>query len=248
MLGQHAAVPEAATLMQVKRPRRSGFGVRGAGLAADQGAARARGQTAPGKPSTTARTIEAPMETPLQISFRDMDPSPSIEARIREKAAKLERFFDRITSCRVVVEARNRHQRSGRLYIVRIDLRVPGAELVAGHGRPRDHAHEDVYVAIRDAFDAAGRQLEDHARRFRAAVKQHDAPAHGRVTRLFPDYGFVETSDGQEVYFHRNSVVEGSFERLEAGDEVRLVVAEGEGTKGAQASSVIPIGKHHPQP
>jgi ribosomal subunit interface protein len=187
------------------------------------------------------------MQTPLQITFRDMDPSPAIEARIREKAAKLERFFDRITSCRVVVEARNKHQRTGRLYAVRIDLRLPGEEVVAGHGHPQDHAHEDVHVAIRDAFDALGRRLEDHARRFRAEVKQHTAPAHGRVARLFPDYGFVETADGQEVYFHRNSVAEGSFAHLRAGDEVRLVVAEGEGEKGAQASTVIPVGKHHPQ-
>ncbi|MFO1058330.1 MAG: HPF/RaiA family ribosome-associated protein [Dongiaceae bacterium] len=187
------------------------------------------------------------MEIPLQISFRDMDPSPAIEARIREKAAKLEHFFERIVSCRVVVEARNRHQRSGRLYAVRIDLRVPGAELVAGHGHARDHAHEDVQVAVRDAFEAIGRQLEDHARRSRAEVKQHAAPDHGKVARLFQDYGFVETADGLEVYFHRNSVPEGAFERLQAGDEVRLVVAEGEGEKGAQASTVTPVGKHHPQ-
>jgi ribosomal subunit interface protein len=187
------------------------------------------------------------MEIPLQISFRDMDPSPAIEARIREKAAKLEHFFERIVSCRVTVEARNRHQRQGRLYAVRIDLRIPGAEIVAGHGHPRDHAHEDVQVAIRDAFDALGRQLEDRARRDRAEVKQHAAPDHGRVSRLFPDYGFARTADGQEVYFHRNSVSGGGFERLQAGDEVRLVIAEGEGEKGAQASTVTPVGKHHPQ-
>jgi ribosomal subunit interface protein len=186
------------------------------------------------------------MPIPLQITFRDMDPSPAIEARIREKAAKLERFAPRITSCRVVVEERNRHQRQGRLYGIHIDLRAPGEELVAGHGHPLDHAHEDVYVAIRDAFAAARRRLEDHSRRQRGDVKTHDAAPHGKIARLFPDHGFIETSDGFEVYFHKNSVTGGGFESLVAGDEVRLVVAENESAAGPQASTVVKLGKHHP--
>ena len=107
------------------------------------------------------------METPLRISFRNMDPSEAVEANVREKAAKLERFFDRITSCRVVVEAPHRHRHKGKLYNVRIDLAVPGKALVVTHSGPKNHAHEDVYVAIRDAFGAAARQLEDHARKVR---------------------------------------------------------------------------------
>ena len=185
------------------------------------------------------------MAIPLQISFRDMDPSPAIEARIREKAAKLERFASRITSCRVVVEARNRHQRQGTLYNVHIDLRAPGEQLVVGHGHPLDHAHEDVYVAIRDAFAAARRRLEDHARRARGDVKTHVEAPHGRIARLLPDHGFIATSDGQEVYFHRNSVVGHAFESLAVDDEVRLVVAENEGNDGPQASTVEKLGKHH---
>jgi ribosomal subunit interface protein len=185
------------------------------------------------------------MTIPLQISFRDMDPSPAIEARIREKAAKLERFASRITSCGVVVEARNRHQRQGRLYNVRINLRAPGEELVVGQGHPHDHAHEDVNVAIRDAFDAARRQLEDHTHRQRGDVKTHAEAPHGKIARLFPDHGFIATSDGNEVYFHRNSVSGDRFESLETGDEVRLVVAEGEGIEGPQASTVVKLGKHH---
>ncbi|MCE2510461.1 MAG: ribosome-associated translation inhibitor RaiA [Alphaproteobacteria bacterium] len=109
------------------------------------------------------------METPLQISFRNMDPSEAVEANVREKASKLERFFDRITSCRVVIEAPHRHHHKGKLYNVRIDLTVPGKELVVTHSGPGNHAHEDVYVAIRDAFGAAARQLEDHARKIREA-------------------------------------------------------------------------------
>jgi len=107
------------------------------------------------------------MQVPLQVSFLGMEPSPAVEARIREKAAKLERFSTRIVGCRVTVEAPHRHHRHGKLYSVRIDLSVPGKEVSVSHTGPLNHAHEDVYVAIRDAFDAAGRQLQDHARKMR---------------------------------------------------------------------------------
>jgi len=185
------------------------------------------------------------MQMPLQISFHGMEPSPAIEARIREKSAKLERFSNRIVGCRVVVEAPHRHHRHGKLYNVRIDLSVPGKDVFVGHSGPLNHAHEDVNVAIRDAFNAAARQLEDHARQMRGDVKTHAAPAHGKISQLLEDYGFVETPNGQEVYFHKNSVVDADFYTLEIGNEVRLVIAEDEGAKGAQASAVIPVGKHH---
>ena len=104
------------------------------------------------------------MELPLQISFRGMSKSPATETLIRERAAKLERFHDRITACRVVVEAHHRHQHKGRLYHVRIDLTVPGREIVVAREPADDHSHEDIKVAIHDAFDAARRQLEDYVR------------------------------------------------------------------------------------
>ncbi|MEW5703672.1 MAG: ribosome-associated translation inhibitor RaiA [Pseudomonadota bacterium] len=107
------------------------------------------------------------MEIPLQITFRNMDPSEAIEANVREKTDKLERYFDRITSCRVVIEAPHRHHTKGKLYNVRIDIGVPGKEIVVTHSGPKDHAHEDAYVAIRDAFNAAARQIEDYARKLR---------------------------------------------------------------------------------
>jgi ribosomal subunit interface protein len=185
------------------------------------------------------------MQIPLQITFRDMEPSPAVEAQIRERAGKLEQFFDRITGCHVVVGARHRHQHKGKLYALRIDLHVPGQEIIVDHVRLEDHAHEDVYVAIRDAFDAAARQLEDHVRRFRGDVKAHEVPLHGKVLRLFPDHGFIETTDGQEVYFHKNSVVDGRFDELAAGSAVRLVTAESESAAGSQATTVVPLGKHH---
>jgi ribosomal subunit interface protein len=188
---------------------------------------------------------EGTMQIPLQISFRNMDPSPAIEARIREKAAKLERFHDRIIGCIVVVEAPHRHHHKGKLYNVRIDITLPGKDVVVDRAKPLDHAHEDVYVAIRDAFDAAARRLEDQARKMRGSVKGHAAPSHGKIENLFGDYGFITTAEGDEVYFHRNSVVGVNFDTLEVGNEVSLVVAEEEGENGLQASTVKPVGKHH---
>lgn len=188
------------------------------------------------------------MQKPLEIRFHRMEPSPAIEARIREKAAELERFFERITSCRVTVEKEHRHHHQGNLFRVRLDIGVPGREIAISHTGPRDHAHEDVYVALRDAFNAAVRRLEDHAREQRGKVKRHAAPLHGtvRMIDLEGGFGFVETGQG-EVYFHRNSVVEGAFERIEPGAEVRLEVAERESGEGWQATSVHPVGKHHQQ-
>lgn len=187
------------------------------------------------------------MQVPVQVTFRNMDRSDAVEANILERSKKLERFFDRIISCKVVVEAPHRRHTKGKLFDVRIDLVVPGKELVINRNGPKNHAHEDVYVAIRDAFNAAVRVLEDHSRKSRGEVKAHETPRHGTVARLFPfeGYGFIETSEGREIYFHRNSVVNGGFDTLEVGDEVRLVVAYDESEHGPQASTVTPIGKHH---
>ncbi len=187
------------------------------------------------------------MQIPLEITFRHMAPSAAVEANIRERAAKLERYFDRIIGCRVVVEAPHRHHQKGKLYSISINISVPGKELVVNNKRSKNHAHEDVYVAVRDSFNAAARKLEDHSRKVRGAVKAHEAPLHGRVARLFPyeGYGFIEMADGQEVYFHRNAVINGDFDALAVGTEVRVAVAEGEGANGPQASSVTAIGKHH---
>ena len=120
------------------------------------------------------------MKIPLQITFRDMEPSEAVEAKIREKAAKLEQYYDGIMSCRVMVEAPHGHHHQGRLYQVRIDLGVPDDELVVTHAHHhKDHAHEDVYVAIRDAFDAARRQVQDYVKIRRGKVKAHEPPVQG---------------------------------------------------------------------
>ena len=185
------------------------------------------------------------MQRPLEIRFRQMDPSPAIEARIRAKAAALERFSERITGCRVLVEKEHRHHHKGNLFRVRVEIDAPGKELAVTHSGPMDHAHEDVKVAIRDAFDAAVRRLEDHVRRHGGKVKAHEVPLHGTVRMVDQDggFGFVETAQG-EVYFHRNSVAEGGFAALEPGSEVRLEIAERESADGCQATTERPIGKH----
>jgi ribosomal subunit interface protein len=110
------------------------------------------------------------VQIPLQITIRDVDHSEALETRIRDKAQKLEEFFKHIMSCRVVVEAPHKHHHQGKQFNVRIDIGVPGSEIVVN----RDH-HEDVYVALRDAFDAAKRQLEDYARKMRGDIKTHEA-------------------------------------------------------------------------
>lgn len=186
------------------------------------------------------------MQLPLQITFRDMEHSDAVEAAIREKAAKLEQFYDQIMSCRVVVEAPHAHQHKGRLFQIRIDLTVPEGELLVNHEHHhQDHSHEDVYVALRDAFNAMQRQLQDHVRQRRGKIKQHATPAHGRVLGLNPEanYGKIETPDEREIYFHRNSVLDNGFDKLAVGAEVRFVEEMGE--RGPQASSVTLVGKHH---
>lgn len=187
------------------------------------------------------------MQVPLQIEFQNMDPSDAVEARVRERVEKLEQFFPRIVGCRVTVIAPHHHHRQGKLYDVHIDIDVPGKHILVNHTGPKDHAHEDVYVALRDAFNAAQRQLEDHSRKVRQKVKHHEAPPHGKVLRLFPyeGYGFVELADGQEIYFHRNSVIDDGFDQLEVGHEVRVEYIEGESAEGPQATTVRPVGKHH---
>jgi ribosomal subunit interface protein len=187
------------------------------------------------------------MDTSLQISFRNMDRSEAVEARVREKAEKLEKYYGRLTSCRVMIEVPERRHHKGMLFHVRIELGVPGKKLVVSRHPKDKHAHEDVYVAIRDAFDAARRRLEDYVRKTGGKIKTHEVPLHGKVLRLFPfeGYGFIAASDGREIYFHKNSVLSGAFDRLEVGNEVRLVVAERESAEGPQASTVDPLGKHH---
>lgn len=168
-----------------------------------------------------------------QVTFKDIPPSEAIESVILEKASKLERYYNRIMGCRIAVEAVQQRKHQGKLYSVRIDLTVPGSEIVINKIE-----NEDLYVAIRDAFDAARRRLEAFAEKQRGDIKQHEEPPRGRVARIVAaeGYGFILTSDGREVYFHRNSVINPDFDRLKEGMEV--VFIEVQGKKGPQAARV----------
>jgi ribosomal subunit interface protein len=180
------------------------------------------------------------MQIPVEITLRDIPHSDAVETRIREKIDKLDRFHERVMSCRVTVESPQQKKHQGKLYSVHIDMKVPGGgELVVNRMQ-----NEDIYVAIRDAFNAAGRQLEDHVRVQRGDVKTHAVPHIGRVIQMFPaqGYGFIETPDRRHVYFHRNSVAQPGFDRLEIGIEVEFV--EEMGNEGPQAR-MVSLGKHH---
>jgi len=184
------------------------------------------------------------MKLPVQIAFHNMRRDAEIESAIRANAEWLDNYEDQIMSCRVVVDCPHLHHKEGNLYQIRIDLKVPKHELVVKRGPSQHAGYRDLDITIRDAFDEVRRQLEDHARRRRGEVKVHESLPHARVVRVFPEtgYGFLETTDGREVYFHGHSVVEADFEDLRIGTEVRFV--EELGDKGAQASTVIPVGRH----
>ena len=166
---------------------------------------------------------------------------------MRKKAEKLEQFYPNIIGCRVVVSGIHHHHHKGNLYSVHIYLTVPEKEIVVSHEKHDQHAHEDVYVVIRDAFNAVRRQLEDYSRVRRGDTKTHVPPLYGKVVQLDEreGYGFIETTDGRQVYFHKNSVLEGGFATLSPGCDVRFEEREGEGEEGPQASTVHIIGKHH---
>ncbi len=186
------------------------------------------------------------MQIPVDITFKGIEPTDTLNRRIRGWVDKLERMYDRITRCEVLIETPHRHHRQGREYHVRVRLTVPGGELVASHDPGPDGAREDVYVALRDAFLAIRRQLEDHLRtRLR---RDHDAgerttPQHAHVTfvDVEGEWGWLEPDDGRRIYFHRNSVL-GGIDQLHVGDEVRFT--EEGGDQGPQASTVEPIGEH----
>jgi cold shock CspA family protein/ribosome-associated translation inhibitor RaiA len=193
--------------------------------------------------------------TPV-VSFRGLDPSPSLEAYIRGRIEKLETYYGGIIGCRVLVELSHRHHETGNRYHVRIDITVPGEELVVVHAASLHAAAQDAdapkisraaetdpgrkhaRVAVREAFDVARRRLQDYARRQRGTVKIAARQPHGRVVQLSPvdEYGYIEAADGHEVYFQKSSVLRSDFDRLTVGSRVSFV--EEPGDKGPQASTV----------
>jgi cold shock CspA family protein/ribosome-associated translation inhibitor RaiA len=192
------------------------------------------------------------MQVPLQISHLHFASSEALDTLIREKAAELERFYPRITGCRVQIEHPGHHHKRGKgaHFRVHIELSVPGRVLVVSRDPPAHWASEDVYLATSEAFHEMRRQLQDFARLQRGDVKTDLQCPHARVARLHPEegFGFLETADGREIYFHRASVLDDGFDRLTIGTEVRF--SEEPGEKGPQASSVQLVGEsgHHELP
>jgi cold shock CspA family protein/ribosome-associated translation inhibitor RaiA len=185
------------------------------------------------------------MQTAPEIEFQGMTGTPDIKDAIAAHVAQLEQRWGRITACRVVLKGPSQHHRKGGLYEIHIRLALPdGREVNVERTPPADERHSDLTFALNDAFKHARRQLQDQVRRAQGQVKHHEGPPIGTVVSLDSsgEFGFLEASDGQEVYFHRNSVLDDAFSRLEIGS--RVTFAEKEGEKGPQATTVKLLGKH----
>jgi cold shock CspA family protein len=184
------------------------------------------------------------LETPVEIDFQGMPPNQGMRQAIGKRLADLERRFGRITAGRVVVIGPTAHHQTG-IYEIHIRLSLPnGREVNIARTPQDDERHADPGYAINDAFKRARRRLQDHVRKLQGKVKLHEPEPSGAVARIDPDggFGFIETGDGREIYFHRNSVLKGGFSRLGIG--TRVTFAEEPGEKGPQATTVRIAGKH----
>jgi cold shock CspA family protein len=188
---------------------------------------------------------EGVMQTPIEIDHQGTEAlPPSVRVSIAKHISELEQRFGRITACRVVLKGPGGHHRTGGLYEVNIRLALPdGREVDVARTPKADERHSNLAFAVNDAFKRARRQLQDHVRRLQGQVKHHEGEPSGTVTVLDAsgEFGFLESADGREVYFHKNSVLDG-FKKLAIG--TRVTFSEEQGEKGPQASTVRLLGKH----
>jgi cold shock CspA family protein len=185
------------------------------------------------------------METPVQIDFQGISPTDKVRGHIERHVSQLENRFGRLTACRVVLKGPGGHHRTGGLYEVNIRLALPnGKEVNVARTPTADERHGDIDFAVSDAFKRARRRLQDQARDMQGQVKAHAAAPIGTVTKIdaIGGFGFIETADGAEIYFHQNSVLNDAFSKLKIGTRVSFVEEMGE--KGPQASTVRLLGKH----
>jgi cold shock CspA family protein len=185
------------------------------------------------------------MQIPFEVDFQGLTAPPSVEDSIARHVAELEQRYGRATACRVVVKGPGGHHHTGGLYEVHVRLALPdGQEVNVERTPPADERYADLTFAIDNAFKRARRQLQDRVRRLQGQVKEHESQPIGTVVRinLSGEFGFLESADGREIYFHRNSVLDGGFSHLAAG--ARVTFAEEMGDKGPQASTVKLLGKH----
>lgn len=181
------------------------------------------------------------MQVPLELVVRDIPREQWLEDLVNEQVTALERVCDHISSCRVAIERPQKAQQTGNPYRVRIAINVPPEHEVVVKREPgNEDMHLDLAGVVRSAFDSAQRQVRELVERQRRNVKAHDADVErqGTIQKLFPagGYGFLQTFDNRELYFHRNSVINCDFDQLEVGTLVRY--AEEEGDEGPQASTV----------
>jgi len=185
------------------------------------------------------------MQAPVEVEFQEMVVSPAVRELIEDHVKKLEQRYGRITACRIVVKGPGHHHQTGGLYDINIRMALPdGREVNIGRTPKADERHSELSFAINDAFKRARRQLQDNARRMEGMIKSHEGQPVGTVVRLDPagEFGFLRSSDGEEVYFHRNSVLDGNFSELAVGS--RVTFADEIGEKGPQATTVKLLGKH----
>lgn len=186
------------------------------------------------------------MKVPPQISYRNVPKTEAIDSLVREKIEKLEKFCNYMSSCRVAVEKPHEHPSHGSPYRVRIDITVPPGHEIASVSNPGEGTQYDpLETVIRDAFEAARRQLVELVERQRDEIKEHPQQEMGAVvTKLFKEdgYGFIRTVDtGREIYFHKNSVINHDFDRIELGTGVHF--SEEQGQMGPQATTVHIVNK-----
>jgi len=185
------------------------------------------------------------MRIPLEISFQGLSRSESLEQLIRKDAAKLERVCDDLISCRIGIKLNQKSRNTANPFRIRIEMRFPpNNNLVVTHNSGIKEAADDLPTAVKNAFKTAQRRLKRLVEKQQAEMKsppQQDMMA--LVIKIFADegYGFIRSLDGEEIYFHRNSVLNNDFDRLEPGTGVNYTAALGE--KGLQATSVQIVDK-----
>ncbi len=173
----------------------------------------------------------------MHIATRDFSLTPAVQTLVKKHVSKLERIYRRIRHCDVTISIPHKHHHKGKVYHVAIRLLMPGGDLVVNRESEEDTSHESLQMAVHDAFASLGRRGEARVRKMRGQVKGHAQRqlTHGRIKQIFPEqnYGLLESDEDAEVYFHRNCLKAGAFEKLAAGDAVVFEIEEGE--KGPQA-------------
>jgi ribosome-associated translation inhibitor RaiA/cold shock CspA family protein len=186
------------------------------------------------------------LQVPIEIAFHNMDSIPWAEKEIRTRIAKLEKIYDRLVACRVRVDQRNDNVSHTIPPVVRIEMGIPGRkDLVVSH-EPDYLQHKfqspDLHNAINEAFRIAEDQLAEYKTqlqdRMREPLRHGEGEAFGQIADIDPqgDFGFILTSTGSMLYFHRNSVLSGNFEEFRRGTQVHYV--EDVGDTGPTASKV----------